>query len=83
MRVQKRRRPARPQALAIASVAASLAAAIGCVLGPDEAPGCHADRDCRDGFTCRAGACLRTTTDASAPEPGDASPELGDAPVDG
>jgi hypothetical protein len=48
----------------------SLAVAAGCVLGEEQPPGCRADHpdDCEPGFECRAGACLRYTTEASVPD---------------
>jgi hypothetical protein len=54
----------RPQALAVlvAALATTLAAAVGCALGPEQEPGCHDDAECGAGFTCAAGACFRTTT---------------------
>lgn len=48
----------------------------GCVLGAEEAPGCHLDGDCERGWVCRAGACLRYSTDAGPPNhPTDARAE--------
>jgi len=90
MRVQKGRRAApsfagdkgtgqaRP-ALAAALAGAVVAAALGCALGPEQEPGCHDDADCGDGFTCRAGACFRTTTDPSPPETDAGDDAAGDA----
>jgi hypothetical protein len=43
------------------------AAAIGCAIGAEQEPGCQADADCGDGWTCRAGACFRTTTGRTDP----------------
>jgi hypothetical protein len=63
------------RALAVALLAASLAGAIGCALGPEQEPGCHDDADCGEGVTCRAGACFWTTTPGS---PSDAGGEAGD-----
>ena len=51
--------------------AASLAAVVGCALGPEQEPGCHDAAECGAGFTCRAGACFRTTTDRSPTDAGD------------
>ena len=50
-------------------VLGAVVATSGCVLGEEEAPGCRAGHaeDCDPGFECRAGACLRFTTDASEP----------------
>jgi hypothetical protein len=65
-----------------AAVGALLGAALGCAIGPEQEPGCHDDAACGAGFTCRAGACLRTTTGHTPPgddggDPGD-SGDVGD-----
>ncbi len=46
---------------------AMLASVIGCAIGAEQEPGCHADADCGDGWTCAAGACFQTTTGQSSP----------------
>jgi hypothetical protein len=64
---------------AIASLfALTIAGAIGCAIGPEQEPGCHVDAECGEGWTCRAGACFRTTTDRSSPSVVDAG-DAGDA----
>jgi hypothetical protein len=79
MRVQNGRaaRVGRARAALAAASAALVTIAIGCVLGPEQEPGCHHDIDCGDGFTCRAGACFRATTDRSPP-----ATDAGDAAAD-
>jgi hypothetical protein len=64
------------RALAAALAGAAITVAVGCALGPEQEPGCHHDAECGEGFTCRAGACFRTTTDRSSP-----ATDAGDAAV--
>ena len=59
------------RALAVAALAASIVAALGCALGPELSPGCQDDAECGAGYTCRAGACFRTTTPRSPTDAGD------------
>jgi hypothetical protein len=44
----------------------TIGCAIGCAIGTEQEPGCHVDAECGEGWTCRAGACFRTTTDRSS-----------------
>jgi hypothetical protein len=78
MPVQRRLRARGPRLFA-AAVLGTVIAALGCVVGPDEEPGCHRDAECDEGFACRAGACFRTTTDASPPPAPDGGDAGGDA----
>jgi hypothetical protein len=73
-----------PVLTALASaLLASVIGCIGCAIGAEQEPGCHADADCGDGWVCAAGACFQSTTGQSSPavdggdagedgEPGDA-----------
>jgi hypothetical protein len=62
---------------------APLAAAIvACALGEPEDPGCQANVDCGEGFTCRAGACFRLVGEPSPP-PDTSAEDAGDAAESG
>jgi hypothetical protein len=63
--------------------AAALFAPPGCVLGSEQDPGCRANHpeDCGSGYVCRAGACLRFSTEAG-PAGGDARSDAPDAASD-
>jgi len=67
--------------LAIILASASLSCLLtGCVLGSDKAPGCRVDHpgDCAEGWSCKAGLCVRPTTGLTQPEAG----TQGDAAID-
>jgi hypothetical protein len=68
-----------------AAAAAILVTVIGCALGTEQEPGCHAAADCGDGWICTAGACFQATTGQSSPafDGGDGGDETGDAGSDG
>jgi hypothetical protein len=66
--------------VAVLFVLTAGALALGCALGPEQAPGCHSSADCDPGFTCTEGACFRTTTDRTEPADGGADADAaGDA----
>jgi hypothetical protein len=72
--------------LILIAAAAACCSLAGCVLGAEQAPGCRLDHpeDCQEGWSCRAGLCVRPTTTLSTPEAGadgavEASAEGGDA----
>lgn len=46
-----------------------------CSFGASDPPGCRTDHpeDCDEGWTCRAGACVRSTTTLTSPEAGASS----------
>lgn len=71
------------RALVLILCGAPLILAIGCAIGPEQDPGCHVDAECGTGWTCRAGACFRDTTDRTNPsvDAGDAG-DMGDASTD-
>ena len=78
MRVQKRLRRWERRLAVTAALGAAIAG-LGCVVGSDEEPGCHADAECDEGFVCRSGACFGATTDASPPPVADAGDAGDDA----
>jgi hypothetical protein len=71
------------RAFVLPAAVAALLAALGCAIGPEQEPGCQDDAACGAGFTCRAGACFRTTTGRTLPDAGGAGEDGGDAGEDG